>query len=437
MLEQISVAFYPDASLVHLSVTHPPQPGGNPVQGSLTDRREFSTWASGDRDPDRTIVTASTHIPYQFGRSRLLTRQETTTTTYSRDANHTRYRSQVTTKIEVLTGVGPGKRYYTVTETVTTYAGPDDTVGTSTTTTTPLERTVETTAQETGDRSTENQGDGKPAPSTSKQSCLDEAVSAGKVQSLLQGDGKSTSSCTLILISQSDKDQTVRIPAFQTFVPSGKSTQIMMSTEERSIVVPAGKTAKTELPTVCVSSKIVAPPSAEPTIYKPAEHPNRALKNLFVNILLATNNLEMKHAYEALPLPPTRRARTIAQLAIWRESGALTADSADDVTNEVIKKELLESANLTPESLSKSQQKQLNEGVSSIFAAVDLTCKNARKSLSMQSPAVSSTRPAMQGLPEQPALTQNTGGKVMRTLPEEDPFGDAPAIPTGGVTAKE
>lgn len=373
--ERVSTWTYPDGSKARRTIEHPPtqpDPANSTTEGH---RVETTDWEPGTRGTtatsSRTVMTEETVRLVQGWQKVPVTRTTTTT-----EFGHPRHkRSRVMEVKEELVYIADNGVPITRRVTTTTNVAADEATVTT--------RIVVSEIFDPARRCyvpENSEGQNTPASASDKtKTTLKSASAAGKLQCLLAGDGKATSSCTLILQSKSSEDQCVIVPAFQTFVPDSNKSQIMMSTEAITIELPAGKTEEVEIPTVCASSKLMAPPPNIPTRYEPAEHPVLKQKSLIVKLLLEARELEDKHAFDGVCIAPSRRAATIGQLAIWKESGALTADGRDDVTRDVIMNDLLESVHKSPQSLSKSQRKQLDEGVNSIFTAADLTCKLARQ----------------------------------------------------------
>jgi hypothetical protein len=232
------------------------------------------------------------------------------------------------------------------------------------------------------------------------------------VACFLKGDGKSTSSCELVILNKSKQAQKVHIPAYQVFVPTSKNTQTMMSTRPAEVDLEPGKSAVSQIPTVCISPKHVPPPAEQPRAYLPAA---QAGATIHKEIFKAATTLDTSNGLSTLPLPVGNRLQTIAQLAIWREIGKSTPEKEDDVTKETIKTTLLESAHVDPKNLTKRQNEQIDDGVAGIFAAVDLTLKNAHDTVALQKgdDAGAAQQGAARPLPENQPAGRGSGPYVL------------------------
>ncbi len=218
-------------------------------------------------------------------------------------------------------------------------------------------------------------------------STLEVSIRQGKVKLELKGDGKTTSRVGVTLTNHSQSPLRVLIPKYQFFVPDVSSFQTMMCTDSRVIDVAPGSTATAEIPTVCASAKTVKPPPAEGVSYLPGPHPDPALGSTAVGILEASSQLAQSNCFDTVPIPKERCHSTITQLAIWKEAGSRTPDPADDVTGPVIKQDLLQAAQIDEKELTRKQRDNVDKGVASIFAAVDLTLKQAHDTQIAQVPA--------------------------------------------------
>lgn len=160
----------------------------------------------------------------------------------------------------------------------------------------------------------------------------------------LGGDGTSTSHCQLLLIDKG-----------------------------------TGETIAARLNTYCISKKSIKPPPSSGDGQK--AHVNYHLGPVapatITDLVKTSRKLDAEHNFDALPIPSTRRASTIAQLAIWKSLGGTSKSSKDAVNTDSIKADLLSRSNTDPASLSKEEHKQLDDKVALIFDAVDLTCKTS------------------------------------------------------------
>ena len=140
----------------------------------------------------------------------------------------------------------------------------------------------------------------------------------------------------------------------------------------------SGSVATANLHTVCISNKTKKPPASETTATKQGiAYSLGAVRPEARNLVEASKSLNSKGAYESVPLPPDRKAATIAQLSVWKELGDKSNNPADKVTPQSIETDLLNKAKVKRKSLPAAEREEIDKRVNEIFSAVDLTCKKA------------------------------------------------------------
>ena len=207
---------------------------------------------------------------------------------------------------------------------------------------------------------------------------VEDEAAKGNISVALKGDGVNTSHVTLLLTNNTAREEYLTVPKYECFMPSKSGMQIMMASEKSpTLDIAPGKTLATEIPSVCVSTKTLKPPVFEPIAYTPGAYPDETQRRVLQAIIDASQTLDQKKAFDNSPIAPERRAHTVAQLAIWSVTGAVSPNPADVVNKDVVKADICNSANLDPTKLAPPQKKQLDDSIAKIMAGVDLTLKQA------------------------------------------------------------
>lgn len=134
-------------------------------------------------------------------------------------------------------------------------------------------------------------------------------------------------------------------------------------------------TVITQIPTLCASTKNDRPPD-DKCVYKVGKHPEHGAVNRFLGIVANAGKLEQSGQFNDVPLSPSRRAYTIAQMAIWTVEGEKTGHKEDAVTKEGVLDDLLQSTGTPKQSLTKEQLQAANSNIDRIIGAIDLTLKD-------------------------------------------------------------
>lgn len=203
---------------------------------------------------------------------------------------------------------------------------------------------------------------------------LTEEAKAGHVTCTMFGDGETTTHCMLLLENLTDTDEHINIPQYECFTAAGENSQVMMSTAEENVNVPAHGETSIILPTVCAGTKTQIPPVAEGQAYEPSA-PEGHL-DVIKCIVEASESLTRKGAYTATPVARDHQKETFGQLAIWMENGEKPVDKINART---IEKDLCAKAGINTAKLGSHQRHQFDAAIDQIFAAADLTRKEGRK----------------------------------------------------------
>jgi hypothetical protein len=207
---------------------------------------------------------------------------------------------------------------------------------------------------------------------------LRSAVRNGLVQFQLTGDGVTTAHVHLLLTNNADQKLRVLIPAHEVFRPNSANIQMMMTTTDKILSLPAQTTVSVDIPTVCASVKSIKPPGKEGTSFEVGRYPDEDTWKELVSILAAAQQLSKEGAYEHLLTKRESRQATIGQLAIWMLLGKRTGRSEDAVTKESIGNEMLDQMNLKRQQLSPDKLERFDKGVDEIFLATDITLKRSK-----------------------------------------------------------
>jgi len=208
---------------------------------------------------------------------------------------------------------------------------------------------------------------------------FEQEVQKGLMTCQLEGDGKTTSHCTLVLANTSRDAQNVDIPAYESFVPTEHGMQIMMLRQKQSFVVPAGATVRAEIPTFCVSSKSLLAPGSKQVKYEAIQYPDSREFKTLLGIIQAGDKLSTSRVYSSVPIAPERRVENLTQLAIWMDLAPRSGRADDLVTSEGIRKSVCDQAGVDPATLSSKEQESLDVRINALFSAADLTCKEGHK----------------------------------------------------------
>lgn len=208
---------------------------------------------------------------------------------------------------------------------------------------------------------------------------IEDAYRRGQATFRLVGDGKTTSHARLVVTNRSQEDLRLTVPAGEFFDPQQQGVQVMMATHAVNMDVAAGQTVSSELRTLCSSPLTFAPPTDKGNDYVPKSSSRLSSSASFCGILDAADQIDKEGGYSALPIPGDRRVDEVRQLAIWKEFGDQTPDPSDDLTEDVLKKRVLDQMKDKGKPLSETETKDVDNRVKQIFDAVDLTVKRARQ----------------------------------------------------------
>jgi hypothetical protein len=213
---------------------------------------------------------------------------------------------------------------------------------------------------------------------------LREYVKNHPTKILLVGDGTSTSHCQLIL--------------------QDKIT---------------GATSTTELTTVCASRKSLKAPATLADVQKnDIQYHIGKTDPSVVATIQAAYQLNQQGAFANVALPPSRKLSTIKQLAIWKKLGGNNPDPKDAVTNQSVKSDLLTRSHIDPSTLTAKESQKLDDRVSDILNAVDLTAKTSTTLIAQE--------PKQPKKPDQPITPDQPG---IPPIPDDSSTPDTPDNP--------
>jgi len=204
---------------------------------------------------------------------------------------------------------------------------------------------------------------------------LDQLVSDGTLKFELTSDGVRTTRCQIKLVNNTNKDVTVFVPQFQTYISPDRRFQDTMSTEEKTITVPAAGTESFQIRSMSISTKLQRSPPTTAIAYKPGPYRNPTFYNAFCLIVERAKALIETGQFEKMSLPKSWNDQTIAQLAIWKFTGSQTGNKTDDINAKNVAKDMMSAMGMSHNTFNAEQRKSLDERVQSILAAVDLTLK--------------------------------------------------------------
>ncbi len=210
------------------------------------------------------------------------------------------------------------------------------------------------------------------------ESSFEQLARTGAITCALQGDGESTSECTMKITNNTATDIALTVPAGQCLNPAEKNIQVMVTTGDTPVNVPAKQTISTVLATLCGSAMNVPPPPARMIGCTPMAHPNQQCNSIIKATVAASQQLSRQGSFDKAMIAHDRRSSTITQLAVWHQIGLQTKTPDDDVTESVIRRKLIDGAGLQENTLTKDQKKELTQSTTSIFEAVNLTSKHAK-----------------------------------------------------------
>ncbi len=174
---------------------------------------------------------------------------------------------------------------------------------------------------------------------------LKTAQDSGDLEIDLTGDGKDTLHGELELQSKSSHDQKIVIPDHTIFVPSNPEQQYLAKLGDPAIVLKAGEKIVLKIDTICMSTKLEKPaqPKSQEKAYTVGDYPDSARAQTLFKIIATAEDMAASGSFDAVKVNPDLRARKIAQLALWKYLGSLSPSSKDDITQESIVSDLLES----------------------------------------------------------------------------------------------
>lgn len=232
---------------------------------------------------------------------------------------------------------------------------------------------------------------GEPPAFNLQHSSLVDLLHSGQLRFRLIGDGVSTSHVRVVLTHTGREVLDLTVPAGQCLVPDQPGYQTMMTTDERLVEIPAGKSRSIWLSTICASSKNYLPPPEEGVHYQPDRCADQEMGKFLLQIFRTSEEMDQHGDYNGVLLTDSNRQQTIGQLAVWMELGRSTKDPRDDVTIETITTQLLESTVPDGKKVTQDQRLQAEGRVRSIFDAVDFTLKSAHNKKKAQDPEAGAT----------------------------------------------
>ncbi len=164
------------------------------------------------------------------------------------------------------------------------------------------------------------------------------------------------------------------------FVPvNNSSKQTMCKLPGTQVTIPPGVEHRRLIPTMCVSTKIEQPPGSrqEKVSYRVGPYPEAKVGAFLVQIIKTAEKLDREGAFAELKINPATRWKKVAQTSIWKYLGARTPSREDDITESVLKSDLLSGIGKSEKELSSQQRSNLDSMIKALGSAINKTLKQA------------------------------------------------------------
>lgn len=204
---------------------------------------------------------------------------------------------------------------------------------------------------------------------------VESEVQAGNIRCTIYGDDQTTTKSLLVLANATGRTEHLHLSKFECFVPVNNSqAQVMMSLEDLDLNVPPNGEYAVVIPTICATTKTQLPPLSEGGEYRP-KAPGAAFKPV-VDIVEASDALDLEGAYGDAPIPEANRKETIRQLSVWMRNGKKEEDRVDRVS---VARDLSAEAGIQESKLSRAAKRKLYSIVGSLMSTVEKTCQRAAR----------------------------------------------------------
>lgn len=184
--------------------------------------------------------------------------------------------------------------------------------------------------------------------------------------------------CEVLVTSKSESSFTAQIAEKACFMSSNpQAGQNLMEATDPVFTVPAGQLVLVPIETFCISTKSIKPPPAKGMKYTAGPYPDQVVFKKLVRIAQTAEKLAKDGGYNNVPVSPEKRARKIAQTAIWMYLGKRDGKKSELVTSSSIKEDLLASGTMAREKLTKEQLQRVDIFAGAIYEAARKTIERA------------------------------------------------------------